>query len=106
MVPGHPAFNTFGIPAEVSVESGPCSLEQDREPTLFGFVSARYTVQIGDPNGGTSGGTFSHQADGENLSCATWGQEDGPGRLVLGLGAIHGASEGVADLVTVFVLDD
>jgi hypothetical protein len=105
MVPNHPQFNTVGLPAEVSVEAGPCSTHQNPEPTLFGFVSARYGVEIAHPNG-MPGDSLVHVEDGENLSCANWDQEDGPGRLILSLGAIHGGGGGLIDLVTVFQLDD
>lgn len=105
MVPNHPLFKTVGLPAQVSIQSGSCSIEHEGEPTLFGFVSARYTVQIGNANA-MAGNTFTHQEDGEQFSCANWAQEDGSGRLILGLGAMHGASEGLGDLVTVFMLDD
>jgi hypothetical protein len=100
-----PGINTNGVPALVSLAVGPCSTHETFEPTLFGFVSARYTVQIVNPNA-LPVDPFVHQEDGENLSCANWDQEDGPGRLVLGLAALHGAGNGLIDVVTVFELDD
>jgi hypothetical protein len=100
-----PRFNTLGLPTEVSVDVGPCSMHQDRELTPFGFVSARYTVQIAHPNA-LPGDSFVHAEDGENFSCANWDQENGAGRLVLSLGAIHGAGGGLIDVVTVFELED
>jgi len=101
-----PEINTVGVPALVSVDFGPCSTHAEREPTLFGFVSARYVVQIENPNGMPGDPPFNHQEDGENFSCANWDQENGPGRLILSLGAIHGGGGGLIDLVTVFELDD
>jgi hypothetical protein len=100
-----PRFTTFGLPAQVSIDFGPCSTHQNSELTLFGFVSARYSVEIAHPNA-QPGDSLVHVEDGESLSCANWSQEDGPGRLILSLGAIHGAGGGLIDLVTVFELDD
>jgi hypothetical protein len=100
-----PRFATLGVPAQVSVDVGPCSTHGESESTLFGFVSAQYRVEIADPNG-IMGDSLIQVDNGENLSCANWDQENGPGRLVLALGAIHGAGGGLIDLVTVFELDD
>jgi hypothetical protein len=47
---------------------------------------------------------LTHQAEGENFSCAAWMTENGPGRLVLAVPAVHGA--GAFDAITVLVLDD
>lgn len=100
-----PGINTAGVPALVSVDFGPCSTHENSELTLFGFVSADYIVQIVNPNA-LPAEPFVHRENGENLSCANWDQEDGQGRLVLGLAVLHGASEGLFDVVTVFELDD
>ncbi len=96
-------FGTQGVPAEVTVEAGPCEEHGAGEATLFGFVTGLSRAQILDAND-ESGNILQHDERGENFSCANWRQEDGPGRLVLSVGSIHGG--GTTDLVTVFVLDD
>jgi hypothetical protein len=50
------------------------------------------------------GNLFAHDEVGENFSCSNWMQENGPGRLVLSVPAVHGGVD--QDLITVFVLDD
>ena len=67
------------------------------------FVSGQSGAAILDA-GNVEGEVFSHDDDGQNFSCAQWMQENGPGRLVLSVPAVHGA--GPDDLITVFVLDD
>jgi len=96
-------FGTQGLPAEVTVDVGPCDTHGPGEPTLFGFVSGVSRATIFDANN-VSGVTFQHDEKGENFSCPQWMQENGPGRLVLSVPAVHGSTSG--DLITVFVLDD
>ncbi|MFN8642784.1 MAG: hypothetical protein U0802_14460, partial [Candidatus Binatia bacterium] len=45
-----------------------------------------------------------YDAQGENLSCATWPTENGAGRLVLAIPTLHGL--GPVDLITVLTFDD
>ena len=102
-------FGTLGLPAQVSVEPGPCESHVAPELQVFGFVSARYRVDILEADNQT-GVTLTHIEDGENFDCATFAQEDGPGRLVLSVGALDvpvlDAPPVFSDLVTVFDLDD
>ena len=96
-------FGTQGLPAEVTIDFGPCSEHGPGEPTLFGFASAMSRATILNANNVT-GAVLEHDEPGENFSCASWTQENGPGRLVLSVPAVHGSTNG--DLITVFVLDD
>ena len=96
-------FETEGLPAEVTIDTGPCDTHGVGDPTLFGFVSGVSRASIADANN-VSGAAFQHDEDGENFSCAQWMQENGPGRLVLSVPAVHGSTSG--DLITVFILDD
>ncbi len=97
-------FGTQGLPAEVSIDTGPCDQHPPGNLATFGFVSALSRAQILDSND-EPGNTFSHDERGENFSCQAWTQENGPGRLVLSVPAVHGAGNG-DDLITVFSLDD
>jgi hypothetical protein len=96
-------FNTEGLPAEVTIAAGACDTHGSGDSTLFGFVSGVSRATILDANNAT-GATLEHDEDGENFSCPMWTQENGPGRLVLSVPAVHGSTMG--DLITVFVLDD
>lgn len=96
-------FGTLGIPAEVSVEPGPCESHTAPQLQVFGFVSDFYRVDILDADNQPNS-TLRHDEEGENFDCASFAQENGPGRLVLSVGALHGG--GAIDLVTVFELDD
>jgi hypothetical protein len=96
-------FNTEGLPAEVTIAAGACDTHGAGEPTLFGFVSGVSRAEIFDANN-VSGALLQHDEDGENFSCQAWTQENGPGRIVLSVPAVHGSNTG--DLITVFVLDD
>ncbi|MGD9764485.1 MAG: hypothetical protein AB7V27_12275 [Candidatus Binatia bacterium] len=96
-------FRTAGLPAEVSFEAGPCAQHRERVPTVFGLVSSLSRATILNANA-VLGSTFQHDATGENFSCQSWTQENGSGRLVLAVPAVHGA--GAQDLITVFTLDD
>jgi hypothetical protein len=96
-------FDTRGLPADVTIAEGSCDEHGPGEPTLFGFVSGISRASI--PNANNAPGVlFQHDEDGENFSCPMWTQENGPGRLVLSVPAVHGLTTG--DLITVFVLDD
>jgi hypothetical protein len=96
-------FETEGLPAEVTIATGECDTHGPGDPTLFGFVSGVSRATIADANN-VGDAIFQHDEDGENFSCAQWMQENGPGRLVLSVPAVHGSDFG--DLITVFVLDD
>jgi hypothetical protein len=95
-------FDTRGIEGEISVQPGPCDTHVGRQRGILGFVSGLYRVEILDADNSTA--TFRHDERGEPFSCAQFTQENGPGRLVLGVGALHGANG--LDVVTVFDLDD
>ncbi len=96
-------FGTQGLPAEATIDFGPCSQHGPGEPAVFGFVSGVSRAAILDAND-VPGVLFQHDERGERFSCPTWMQEDGPGQLVLSVPAVHGSTSG--DLSTVFVLDD
>jgi hypothetical protein len=96
-------FATEGLPAEVTIDTGPCDTHGAGDPTLFGFVSGVSRATIADADNAADA-ILQHDEDGESFSCAQWMQENGPGRLVLSVPAVHGADSG--DIVTVFVLDD
>ncbi len=95
-------FGTQGLPAEVSIDLGNCD-QQTGDMTLLGFTSALARSDILNAND-MPGVLFRHDELGENFSCAAWNQEDGPGRLVFSLPAVHGSTGG--DLIVVLVLDD
>jgi hypothetical protein len=96
-------FETTGLLGTVSVQPGPCDLHQNPQPATFGFVSSLYRVEIIDADNSPEA-ILLHDERGEPFSCAQFTQENGPGRLVLGVGALHGANG--SDVVTVFDLDD
>jgi hypothetical protein len=96
-------FGTVGLPTEVSIALGPCSQHPPGDPTVFGFVSGLSRAEILDAND-QAGSVFAHDEIGENFSCADWRRENGPGRLVLSVPAVHGGVD--QDLITVFVLAD
>jgi len=96
-------FGTQGLPAEVTIDEGPCAQHGPGDPTVFGFVSGLSRAAILDAND-VSGAVLTHDEHGENFSCPLWMHENGPGRLVLSVPAVHGATNG--DAITVFVLDD
>jgi hypothetical protein len=96
-------FGTQGLPAEISFEPGPCSSHQQRTATVFGLVSGISRAVIHDAND-EADAVLQHDAEGENLSCAGWQTENGPGRLVLAIPTLHGL--GPVDLITVLTFDD
>ena len=96
-------FGVQGLPAETTIGPGPCVEHGPGTPTTFGFVSGLSRAEIHDSNA-VPDNLFQHDERGENFSCANWNQENGSGRLVLSVPAVHGA--GADDLITVFVLDD
>jgi len=97
-----PRFDAHGLPAAISFEPGPCAEHGPGAPTVFGFVSGAARAEIANANN-EPGVLLAHQLEGENFSCAGWTTENGPGRLVLAVPAVHGAGD---DVITVFVLDD
>ncbi len=100
-----PRYDTVGIPVELTILPGPCATHGPGEAQLFGFVSGLHRVRIFDADN-IAGNTFEHVAQGENFSCETFTQENGPGRLVLNIRVLHGGDGGATDIVTVFELDD
>lgn len=96
-------YGTHGIPAELSFEPGPCSAHQNRRATIFGLVSGISRAVIHDANDEPDA-VLQYDAEGENLSCDGWQSENGPGRLVLAIPALHGL--GASDLITVLTFDD
>lgn len=99
-----PGRSLVGLPAELTVETAlPCGDEGAGSVHSFVFVTGRAASRIEDVND-APGVTLSDEERGENFSCQNWTQENGPGRLVLSVPALHGL--GVADVITVYVLDD
>jgi len=96
-------FGTQGLPAEISFEPGPCASHLSGSSTIFGLVSGISRAVIHDANDDPET-VLQTDAEGENLSCANWQTENGPGRLVLAVPTLHGL--GATDLITVFTLDD
>jgi hypothetical protein len=96
-------FATQGLPAEISFEFGPCSSHTHREPTVFGLVSGVSRAVIHDADDEPDA-VRDFDAVGESFSCQAWQSENGPGRLVLAIPALHGL--GGVDLITVVTLDD
>lgn len=97
-------YQTAGLPAEVSIGSGPCEKRQGGTLTLFGFVSALARAEILAANA-IPGASFQHAERGTAFSCENWRQENGPGRVVLSVPSLH-AAELDEDLITVFILED
>jgi hypothetical protein len=93
-------FGSQGLPAEVTIDFGPCSQHGAGEPTVFGFVSGVSHAEILDANN-VPGAVLAHDEQGENFSCPMWTQPNGPGRLVLSVPSLDSPD----DLITVFVLD-
>ena len=87
----------------MTLELGACETHGPGDPVLFGFVSGVSRAEIADANN-EPGVLFQHDEHGESFDCGAWMQENGPGRLVLTVPAVHGADAG--DVITVFVLDD
>jgi len=96
-------FATQGLPAEISFEPGPCATHQAPAATIFGLTSGLSRATIIDANA-VPDALFEYDARGENFSCQAWSSENGPGRLILAVPAVHGA--GPIDLITVFTFDD
>jgi hypothetical protein len=94
-------FGTHGLPVEISFQSGACSPLQ--APSTFGVVTGISRAVIHDANDEPDA-VIQIDAEGENFSCADWQTENGPGRLVLAVPALHVI--GGADLVTVLTFDD
>ncbi len=96
-------FGTHGLPAEISFDPGPCETHQNGMSTVFGLVSGISRAVIHDANDEPDT-VLQSDAEGENLSCVNWQTENGPGRLVLAVPALHGL--GPSDIITVYTLDD
>jgi len=105
----NPAAGLQGLPAEVRLESGlPCG-DEGVPPLLTNLplTSGTSSADILDVNN-LLGQTLSYQEAGENFSCPSWTEEEGPGRLVLSVPLLDSVTPGTAatDLIAVFVLDD
>lgn len=96
-------FATQGLPAEISFELGPCSQHTHRQATVFGLVTGLSAAAIHDADAMPEA-VREFAASGEAFSCQAWQSEDGPGRLVLAIPALHGLGD--VDLITVVTLDD
>jgi hypothetical protein len=93
-----------GLPVEITVESAlPCGDEGEGTRTVLTLVSALSRATILDVDN-KLGETFTDEERGEAFSCRDWGQENGPGRLVVALPALHGFIG--ADMISVFSFDD
>jgi hypothetical protein len=93
-----------GLPVELTVESAlPCGDEGEGTRTVLALVSALSRATILDVDD-KLGETFTDEERGENFSCRAWVEENGPGRLVVALPALHGFVG--ADMASVFRFDD
>ena len=99
-------FGTQGLPAEFSIEPGPCDQHGPGTPAVFGFVSGISRTEILHAN--NTDAVLQHDEQGQNFSCPLWTQENGPGRIVLGVPTLDGLRSGssASDLITVFILTD
>lgn len=92
-----------GLPVELSIEEAPpCGDEPGISVAVLGFVSALARAEIENADDGPN--SLAHELRGESFSCQAWAQENGPGRLVVALPALHGFLG--ADLILGLVLDD
>jgi hypothetical protein len=82
-------FGSQGLPVEISLGGGPCETHGFGQSTVLGLVSALSRATILDAND-VDGDIFQRDVSGENFSCPAWMQENGPGRLVLAVPALHG----------------
>src|SRR5690606_2828086 len=96
-------FGTQGLPVELSVALGSCASHTTRTQTVLGLVSSLSRAVIHDANAEPDA-VLEHDARGEAFSCQDWRTENGPGRLVLAVPAVHGAI--TDDLITVYTFDD
>jgi hypothetical protein len=93
-----------GLPVELTVESAlPCGDEGEGTTTVFALVSGVSRATILDVDN-QLGETFTDEEAGEAFSCRQWDHENGPGRLVVALPALHGFVG--ADMISAFVFDD
>lgn len=99
-------FGTQGLPAELSIEPGPCDQHGPGAPAVFGFVSGISRTEILHAN--DTDAVLQHDEQGQNFSCPLWTQENGPGRIVLSVPTLDGLRSGTSasDLITVFILSD
>jgi hypothetical protein len=96
-------FGTEGLPAEISIDFDSCATHGPGDMTVLGFVSGIARADILDANN-VADALLRYDEDGENFSCAAWTQENGPGRLVFSIPAVHGSTAG--DLIIAIVMDD
>lgn len=100
---------TRGLPVEIINEKAiPCGDEDaPGMTTQIALTSGTVRVEVTNVND-RPGETLSHEVSGENFSCASWREEEGPGTLVLGLPGldVSALSEQALDVITFFVWDD
>lgn len=100
---------TRGLPVEIfNEEATPCGDEEAPGMTTAialtsGIVQVEVTNLNNQPNE-----VSSHQVSGENFSCMSWQEEDGPGTLVLGLPGLDvpAVDDRLLDVLTFFVWQD
>jgi hypothetical protein len=99
-----------GIPGELSQEaSTPCGDEGVvGRPTVFGFTTGRSISQVLNYNNEPGSTLESPVIHGTPFSCERWGEEDGPGTLVVSATNLDTqiAPGSFADIVAQFVLVD
>jgi hypothetical protein len=101
--------STRGLPVEIANENAtPCGDEAaPGMSTEIALSSGVVQVEVASLNNQPGEG-LSHQITGENFSCASWQEEDGPGTLVLGLPGLDvpAVNDQLLDVITFFVWDD
>jgi hypothetical protein len=86
----------------------PCGDEDVPAPeTTFAFTTGTARAEVIDFNN-EPGETFADQFTGENFSCATWTQENGPGTFVLAIPTfdVDLPVLGLNDIISLFTLAD
>lgn len=100
---------TRGLPVEIFNETAlPCGDEGvSGMETEIALTSGIVEVEVENANNQPSE-TLSHQVSGENFSCVSWEDENGPGRLVLGLPGLDvpAVNDQLLDVLTFFVWED
>jgi hypothetical protein len=100
---------TRGLPVEIFNEKAlPCGDEgAPGMTTEIALTSGIVQVDVTNLNNEPAE-MLRHQVSGENFSCASWQEEDGPGTLVLGLPGLDVPAVGdqLLDVVTFFVWQD
>lgn len=98
-----------GLPVEIASEKAvPCGDEGAAGMTTeIALTSGIVRVEVSNVDNQPAQ-TLNYQVPGENFSCASWQEEDGPGTLVLGLPGLDvpAVNDRRSDLITFFVWDD